>query len=687
MQRLYFGTDGVRGPYGGPVMNEAFVARLGAAAAAWLESRGVHEGRVLIGRDTRASGASLAGALGDGIFRGGGRPVALGIVPTPAVSRAVRLGGAALGAVITASHNPASDNGFKLFGSDGSKLTDDEEAEIESHIPPAGAAARIGGRPCDIPRESVARGLHRGGGARSCPPARSGAGGSRSTRRTARRAPRARRRSGRSAPRCRAWGTARTGPTSTRASGASTRQAWPRRCARRAPGWGSPTTATATAACCATSSAASWTATRCSRSWRRTRSARGRLAPKTLVVTVQSNLGLDAAVEAAGGRVVRTAVGDRYVAERMRAEGAVLGGESSGHVLCFDFGPTGDGLAAALKVIAVMLETGRPLSRAPQGATEVSRSCRPRSAVREKRPLESLPALSGEIRALERELGARGRVLVRYSGHRAQGAAPGRGARRRGRPLRDGPAARRGAGRPRGPLSARHEVVLRGRSGGVCVAHAFTNPDSGAGRWPWRFSPAPCGRAAEFGARFDEIVARATPAQLYAFLYDMPKGGDLHNHAAGAEPRRVDLRGLHRSRAGTAARPSTRGRASPARPDSVDPAARFQTIRRRTYEMLPDGAKAEFVPLASLTPEERAGWLASTAARRQGGRQARVLLPHLAAPRPAQPVPPARDGAAGREHEGVRRRAPGLPGDAVRRRGDGRQRRRRDPGRRGGRAT
>jgi phosphoglucosamine mutase len=143
--------------------------------------------------------------------------------------------------------------------------------------------------------------------------------------------------------------------------------------------------------------------------------ARGTLARNTLVVTVQSNLGVDAAVAAAGGRVVRTPVGDRYVSERMRAEGAVLGGESSGHIVCFDFGPTGDGLAAALKVIGVMLETGRPLSelrrvlrKFPQLVAALT--------VREKRPLEGLPILGRAIRDLERDLGSKGRVLVRYSG-------------------------------------------------------------------------------------------------------------------------------------------------------------------------------------------------------------------------------------------------------------------------------
>jgi phosphoglucosamine mutase len=141
----------------------------------------------------------------------------------------------------------------------------------------------------------------------------------------------------------------------------------------------------------------------------------GRLAAKTLVVTVQSNLGVDAAVAAAGGRVSRSQVGDRYVIERMVAEGANLGGESSGHVICSDIAPTGDGLVAALKVIEVMLATGQPLSQLrralvkfPQLSVAV--------AVREKKPLASLGALSAAIRESEATLGASGRVLVRYSG-------------------------------------------------------------------------------------------------------------------------------------------------------------------------------------------------------------------------------------------------------------------------------
>jgi phosphoglucosamine mutase len=142
---------------------------------------------------------------------------------------------------------------------------------------------------------------------------------------------------------------------------------------------------------------------------------KGTLARKTLVVTVQSNLGLDAAVASAGGRVVRTPVGDRYVAERMRAEGATLGGESSGHIVSLDLGPTGDGLAAALRVIAVMQETGRPLS-ALRGVLRKFPQLSAALRVREKRPIEALPTLSGAIRSLEGALGSSGRVLVRYSG-------------------------------------------------------------------------------------------------------------------------------------------------------------------------------------------------------------------------------------------------------------------------------
>jgi phosphoglucosamine mutase len=120
-------------------------------------------------------------------------------------------------------------------------------------------------------------------------------------------------------------------------------------------------------------------------------------------------------VSAAGGRVCRTQIGDRYVIERMLAEGAKLGGESSGHVICSDISPTGDGLVAALKVIEVMLATGRPLSELRQVLVKFPQLSAALT-VREKKPLESLAGLSSAIKAVETEMGSAGRVLVRYSG-------------------------------------------------------------------------------------------------------------------------------------------------------------------------------------------------------------------------------------------------------------------------------
>ena len=408
MSRKYFGTDGVRGPYGGPVVNEGFASRLGYAAAAWLRSRGA-TGRVLIGRDTRFSGAPLEAALARGLAAAGAEPVSLGILPTPAVSRAVRVQRAALGVVITASHNPAEDNGIKFFGAAGVKLTDNEELAIEAQLPsePVGVAAQF--EAIDGVADYLAT-------MTSILPAQA----------------------------LKQWrvvldtangATCATSPTVLRALGADViglgnspdghninagvGSEHPEKLAARV-----------TAESARLGIAHDGDGDRCVLCDERGEVLdgdeiltllalhaleRGALPRKTLVVTVQSNLGVDAAVTAAGGRVLRTAVGDRYVIERMLAEGATLGGESSGHVICSEIAPTGDGLVAALKVIEVMVATGKPLSelrRALKKFPQLSAAVK----VREKKPLESLPKLRGEIASLERELGDKGRVLVRWSG-------------------------------------------------------------------------------------------------------------------------------------------------------------------------------------------------------------------------------------------------------------------------------
>lgn len=411
--RQYFGTDGVRGPYGSATMNEAFAWRLGAAAGRFARLAAPGGGRVLIGRDTRGSGPSLERALAAGLASAGLEPATLGVVPTPAVSLALRRTGAVLGAVITASHNPAGDNGIKFFGPGGIKLTDEDEARIEALLPatdgPVGPTpAAVDG---ETPYVEAAAALLPAGGLR----------GWRIVLDTAHGA----------AVRTSAAVLARLGADLVRLGAGPNGDNINADVGSQHP--------EALAAAVRTHGARlgiahDGDADRCVLCDETggvldgdeiltilalDALGRGALPGKTLVVTVQSNLGVDAAVAAAGGRVLRTPVGDRYVIERMRAEGAQLGGESSGHVICADISPTGDGLVAALRVLGVMLSTGRPLSELRRALRKFPQRTAALT-VREKRPLDRLPGLSACIAELEAGFGPRGRVLVRYSGTEAK---------------------------------------------------------------------------------------------------------------------------------------------------------------------------------------------------------------------------------------------------------------------------
>ncbi|MEI8089490.1 MAG: phosphoglucosamine mutase [Opitutaceae bacterium] len=414
MKRLYFGTDGIRGKFGGPVINADFAFQLGGAVGQWLQANRPRtaDNTVLIGRDTRSSGALLVAAVAAGLKQAGWQVRDLGVVPTPAVSRAVKQRGAALGVMVTASHNPAEDNGIKFFNAQGVKLTDNQEHAIEQALTLVPQPGTVYPQPellSDAGPAYIAA-------ASALLPA-GALQGWRIVLDTANGA------------------TCATSPTVLRALGAEVVGIGD------APN-GSNINANvgsehpeALAARVVVSGARLGVAhdgdgDRCVLCDERGEVldgdevltmlatyalAQGRLVKRTLVVTVQSNLGVDAAVAAAGGQVLRTDVGDRYVSEKMLAHGAMLGGESSGHVICAEVAPTGDGLVAALKVIEVMLATGRPLSnlrkvlqKFPQGTLALR--------VKDKRPLETLPAVTAVIAELEHALGTRGRLLVRYSG-------------------------------------------------------------------------------------------------------------------------------------------------------------------------------------------------------------------------------------------------------------------------------
>jgi phosphoglucosamine mutase len=411
ISRKYFGTDGVRGPYGSAIMNEDFAWRLGSAAARFMKAQpGFKSNRVIIGRDTRASGVSLENALAAGLKSEGLLPTSLGVVPTPVVSLMTRQLDAAMGVVLTASHNPASDNGIKFFGPNGVKLTDQDESEIEQFLPASAGASN--GTP-SLSVAPLAQYIELAGAI--LPP--NSLAGWKIVLDTAHGA---------------ACVSSRTVLEALGAAlvlvghkpdgnniNAGVGSQHPEQMVENVLSSGARL-----------GIAHDGDADRCilcdelgevlDGDEILTLLAlhalqRGRLANKTLVATVQSNLGVDAAVNAAGGRVCRTQVGDRYVIERMLAEGATLGGESSGHVICSDISPTGDGLVAALKVIEVMLATGQPLSKLRRGLTKFPQLSQA-LAVREKKPMDSLHRLLATIERVETELGAAGRVLVRYSG-------------------------------------------------------------------------------------------------------------------------------------------------------------------------------------------------------------------------------------------------------------------------------
>ncbi len=408
MPRL-FGTDGVRGVAGRDLTADLAQRLARAATLAW--HWGDASRSALVGRDTRVSGEMLETALVAGFNEMGVDAVRAGVFPTAAVAYLTRTLGAGLGVVISASHNPAEDNGIKFLTRDGTKLSEAQEDAIEAALasvghPPAGGA-RGAVRGCDDAEARYVAHL-----AACCP---AGLAGLRVVADFANGA------------------AFRVGPTLFAQLGAdlTALNTTPDGTNINA-GCGSLHPEVVASAVTKTGAQAGVTldgdADRCLLCDERGRPVDGdhilgliaahdpeAAAEHTVVGTVMSNLGLERALTALGKRLERAPVGDRYVWERMVATGAQLGGEPSGHVIFRRHATTGDGLLTALKVLAVMRETGKPLSELAavvQQAPQVLRSV----PVHSRDGWEINAAIAQAIADAEAELGGAGRLLVRASG-------------------------------------------------------------------------------------------------------------------------------------------------------------------------------------------------------------------------------------------------------------------------------
>jgi phosphoglucosamine mutase len=417
--RRLFGTDGIRGIANEHPMTPELALQLGRAVT-FVAGRGkMHAPRVVLGKDTRLSGYMLEQAIASGVCAMGGRVMLCGPMPTPAIAHLTVSMRADAGIVISASHNPYQDNGIKVFGADGFKLPDGAESEIESFIeddrllgkrstgPGIGRAEKLEdarGRyvvflkqtfPADLSLEGVRVVVDAAHGA------------------AYRVAPLVLQELGAVVT---AIGVKPNGVNINRDAGALHPDNVRAEVIKRGAAIGIALDGDADRvilvdekgqivdgdqmlAMCALGMAREQT-----------------LRDGTVVATVMSNLGLELALGGVGAKLLRTQVGDRYVVEAMRAGGFNLGGEQSGHLIFLDHATTGDGTLGALQVLGLMLRTGKPLSELAQAAMDRVPQVLENVTLPERRPLEQMRRLSDATTKISKVLGARGRVVIRWSG-------------------------------------------------------------------------------------------------------------------------------------------------------------------------------------------------------------------------------------------------------------------------------
>ena len=426
--RQLFGTDGIRGVAGIAPLDTTTVYAVGLALAHQLRPGALASGmvgpRVIVGRDTRESSPWIANLLAAGLRAGGAEIESVGIVPTPAIAYLAHTHGFHAGVVISASHNPWEDNGIKLFGPDGKKLPDQTELAIEEIIfkhaisatpPDVADVPALEDQP-QFAREYIDFLLSavpnlKLEGTKIVVDCANGAAAA-------------------IAPRLFADLHRRGGGDVTLVNVRPDGRNINDHCGALHP-------KTVAAEVVAREAQLGLTfdgdADRCLAAGAsnnvingdaillmaaRDMQARGLLTGDIVVATTMSNMGLEAALKRSGITMLRAAVGDRYVLEMMQQRNAALGGEQSGHILFPHLATTGDGLLTALVVLDLIARTGKTIEELtadlkvfPQVIVNVK--------VREKKPLESIPAIAERIRAAEAELADSGRVVIRYSGTEA----------------------------------------------------------------------------------------------------------------------------------------------------------------------------------------------------------------------------------------------------------------------------
>jgi phosphoglucosamine mutase len=415
MTRKMFGTDGIRGRANAFPMTPEIALKAGMAAGR-IFTRGDHRHRVVIGKDTRLSGYMVESALVSGFTSVGMDVFLFGPLPTPAVAMLTRSLRADLGVMISASHNPYTDNGIKLFGPDGQKLSDETEHEIEALMANGleaglvepekiGRARRVDdalARYIEFAKRTFPKHL-RLDGLRIVIDCANGA--------AYKAAPSALWELGADVV---SIGVEPNGMNINFEVGSTAPEAMTQKVKETRADFGIALDGDADRVVMCDEKGriidGDQILALIARSWAKT----GELKGGGVVGTVMSNIGLERYLSGQGLNLVRAAVGDRYVIEKMREGGFNVGGEQSGHIVFSDYGTTGDGLVAALQVLGVLAEERRPASEAAhifEPAPQVLENIRYRNGS----PLND-PKVTTKIKLSEARLNGSGRLLVRKSG-------------------------------------------------------------------------------------------------------------------------------------------------------------------------------------------------------------------------------------------------------------------------------